>query len=386
MSSASGDGCAKIYNLSLRKLSSNSHKMTSEIVWNAFYVHALLLHHARRDSHLQVPHHGEQSDRLATALKVRNEQMVGVGQPQWAHACDQCEKLVEVEEPASGRSAWGASLPGWCAVSDVDIMKGRLSACVMDGVCIGHPRCQVYHCTERLLSPRDRYCESHRAFDTVCAIQGCDLPCTDGKRTCSTKGHRAVEQERRRRGRAMFELKRRMQARDVASSIRAVPSVDPSPSFLDDPDLDDPAWTSNVERKKTHKRAPRIKSTLTRRWTHNEQLLVRPCNVIVSRATFYEAESLPNCRVSGGAPDMHKPADTPCSCFSTRASLDTSRARDHRLSSSTTTASSSRTLSTWMTSTCSTWVSLSMCSMRSTSIRSPMTTVRSTAIRRGFRN
>ena len=186
----------------------------------------------------------------------------------------------------------------------------------MDRVCIGHPHCQVYHCTEHLQSPRDRYCKTHRAFDYVCAIHSCDLPCTDSKWICSTPGHRAVEEEQCRRGHVMSELKRCMQARDVASSIRAGAYIEPLPLFLNDPDLDDPAWTSNVECKQVHKRTTKIKLTLTRRWTHNEQLLVRPCNIIISRATFYEAESLPNCRVSEGARYIRVPAYTHCSCFS----------------------------------------------------------------------
>ena len=86
--------------------------MTSEIVWNAFYVRSLLLHHARHGTHLQVPHHGELSDHLAMALKACNDQMVGISQPQWAHARDQCEKLVKVEDAGSGQSAWGTSSMG----------------------------------------------------------------------------------------------------------------------------------------------------------------------------------------------------------------------------------------------------------------------------------
>ena len=123
----------------------------------------------------------------------------------------------------------------------------------MDGVCIGHPRCQVYHCTEHLQSPQDRYCKTHQAFDYICTIHSCDLPCTDGKQTCSTLDHRTVEEERHQRGHMMSELKRHMQARDVASSICAVTSIDPSPSLLDNPDLDNPAWTSNMECKKVHR-------------------------------------------------------------------------------------------------------------------------------------
>ena len=102
---------------------------------------------------------------------------------------------------------------------------------------------------------------------------------------------------RRRRNRAKSES-----ARSVASSIRALPEKDSSFATLDDPDLDDPPETSNVAGKTSKKRAPKSRTTLTRRWTHNEQLLVRPCGVIVSRATFFEAESLPNDRVSTSLP------------------------------------------------------------------------------------
>ncbi|PIL31096.1 hypothetical protein GSI_05792 [Ganoderma sinense ZZ0214-1] len=246
-SHASGDGCAKIYNLSLRTFQEGSTKITSEIVWNAFFIHALLLHHTRSRLCMKLPHHGEQSDRIASALLACNEAMVGVGQVEWAHACDDCEKIVEVDAPEGVGRTWA-----------------RLTA--------------------------------------DCSRPGTGIA-TLTRHSIRTPVHREVEEERRRKGRAMFELKRRLQARDVASTIRAVPSVDESSSLLDDPDLDDPAFlddpglTSNVERKKPTVPPAKVKSTLTRRWTHNEQLLVRPCGIVISRATFYEAESLPNCRL-----------------------------------------------------------------------------------------
>lgn len=174
----------------------------------------------------------------------------------------------------------------------------HLSAVVMDGVCIGHPHCQVYHCTERLRSPRDRHCETHRVLDRVCAIDGCSIPCTDDRRTCGDQAHCKVEEECHQPGRALFELKRRLQARHMGSSIRALSAEDAPNTDFDDSDLDDPALTSNVAGKQPKSCQTKIKTTLMHRWTHNEQLLVRPCRVIVSRVTFFQAESLPNERVS----------------------------------------------------------------------------------------
>ncbi|PIL28517.1 hypothetical protein GSI_08555 [Ganoderma sinense ZZ0214-1] len=276
--SASGDACAKIYNLSHGTIAAGTSSLTSDMVWNAFYLHALLLHHRRFNSVLELPHHGEQNERLAEALNARNEKMVGIGQPHWAHACDDCEKSVTIKTEEGATS-------------------GRISACVMDGVCIGHPRCQVYHCTERLRSPRDRHCPTHRALDTVCAIVGCEEPCTDGKRTCSEPDHRSVEEDRQRQGHALFELRRRLEARHMASSIRGLTAEDARMLDDDDTDMDEPPTSSNVAGKEPKSRQAKVKTTLTRRWTHNEQLLVRPCGVIVSRCTFFEAESLPNERL-----------------------------------------------------------------------------------------
>lgn len=224
----------------------------------------------------------------------------------------------------------------------------RLNACVMDGVNIGHPRCNHDRCTNRLDSPRDRFCPTHGELNGICAIDACENAVGAGFRTCGTPNHRNFETRMREKGRAIFHLKRRLATRAAAALSRgqtAVPDGDP----LDDPDVLDvledaaegigPTPTSahraarhgptpegdtpsrgvpatvldradvadllgserrlhhsqNAKKKKT--RARQIKSTLTRKWTHNEQLLVRPCGIIVSRASFFHAESPSNALV-----------------------------------------------------------------------------------------
>ena len=104
-SSASGDACAKIYNLSQSTTPADTPRMSSDIVWNAFYVQALLVHHHRRNSILDLPHGDHQTERFTAALDARNKEMVGIGQPHWAHACDECEKSVVIDTeqgPMSG--------------------------------------------------------------------------------------------------------------------------------------------------------------------------------------------------------------------------------------------------------------------------------------------
>jgi hypothetical protein len=41
-----------------------------------------------------------------------------------------------------------------------------------------------------------------------------------------------------------------------------------------------------------------LKARLSRRWTHNEQLMVRPCGVILARGTMYGSENVSSVAVS----------------------------------------------------------------------------------------
>ncbi|TFK82519.1 hypothetical protein K466DRAFT_500174 [Polyporus arcularius HHB13444] len=270
MCSASGDTVARIYNRGISKLPDGP-LLTSDNVWNAFYIHALMSDCQRRGFELQLPHHGTQSQRMQDVMAVRNIRMAGTGQPHWAHTCDECERII----PSSG--------PSQPAV--------RINACVMDGVTIGHPRCNVDRCVARLRSPRDRFCEAHNELGHKCAIRECTLPSTDGLRTCSTPAHRAFEKERRERGQALFRLKRRHER----------------------------ALEQSVTRGDTLEDLTK-KATISRRYTHNEELIVRTCGVVLSRATFYEAESPSNRFLLATFPPQ-LPRAQPSFCFFDSACL-----------------------------------------------------------------
>lgn len=92
--SASADAVARIYNTSLSAVGSQSPRLSSEIVWSTFYLHALLRYKTKVGEVLTVPHRGLQSRRFDAALAERNLTMVGTGQPHWSHACNACEKIV----------------------------------------------------------------------------------------------------------------------------------------------------------------------------------------------------------------------------------------------------------------------------------------------------
>ena len=119
-----------------------------------------------------------------------------------------------------------------CARLTIGNSPARLSACVMDGISIGHPRCNADHCTKRLASPRDRFCPEHDHLTNVCAIHGCTLPVADGMRTCRTKAHRDYEVEKRERGQAIFRLKRRLDGHNSnAADLLAPGSIEVTPHW-----------------------------------------------------------------------------------------------------------------------------------------------------------
>ncbi len=180
----------------------------------------------------------------------------------------------------------------------------------MDGVTIGHPRCNVDRCVARLASPRGRFCEEHSDQERQCAIRGCNNATTDGMRTCSIAAHRSFENERRERGKALFRLRRRHERTMEAGQRNAEAVVDSEVTALDDPEVvavveEEVASRTKSKKPRQNPRKARAetlnnltkKAAISRRWTHNEQLMVRTCGVVISRATFYEAESMSNCVV-----------------------------------------------------------------------------------------
>ena len=104
---------------------------------------------------------------------------------------------------------------GVCAA---DAPTERISACVMDGICIGHPRCSVAHCTKRLDSPRDRFCPDHASRKDVCGIDNCGRAVARGFRTCEEPSHRDVELGKRQYGQALFRLQRRLEKHKIPQS------------------------------------------------------------------------------------------------------------------------------------------------------------------------
>ncbi|KAG8938985.1 hypothetical protein FRC04_007208 [Tulasnella sp. 424] len=97
-SQSSAENIARVYALTHSNMLVGSpalSKVTGETVLHAFFLHALLRDHHKRNTSLILPHHGENRARLSPALAKRNLRIAGTGQEMLAHACNLCMKIVD---------------------------------------------------------------------------------------------------------------------------------------------------------------------------------------------------------------------------------------------------------------------------------------------------
>lgn len=93
----SATNLARIYNLDVPDASvriqapwSYQLQINTEQVWDAFFVHGLLLDCSSCNTILILDVSVPQDQRLHFALETRNQHMVGPGQKYWNHACNLC--------------------------------------------------------------------------------------------------------------------------------------------------------------------------------------------------------------------------------------------------------------------------------------------------------
>ncbi|KAI0078139.1 hypothetical protein K474DRAFT_1594658 [Panus rudis PR-1116 ss-1] len=202
-------------------------------VLDVFFLLALLREHDEHDTPLVLRNDAPRDVRINIELEKRNSLMVGPGQEQWAHICKRC-----------------------CAVQEVD---GMIRAVVTDGVTIGRPCCGVHDCQGRLPTQQHRYCREHEEMEKQCCIIGCTANVEDGHQTCSDEMHRSLEGTHDITKTALFQLRNRLEPDSIP--------IDAS--------------TANAK----------LRAQFGRRWTHNEQLCVATCGVVLGRATFYGSEA-----------------------------------------------------------------------------------------------
>ncbi|PPQ67448.1 hypothetical protein CVT26_007242 [Gymnopilus dilepis] len=235
-----------------------------EHVLNGFFLYSLLLDKAERGTRLWLVHdESSQRDRLKAALAERNKLMEGIGQENYTHACDLC---FIVEENEAG-----------------ELMKFQAAIC--DGVTIGHPCCAIHDCKDPLITHRHRFCAEHYGQNVLCSVTDCASPCEDGHRTCADPEHRQLEDKYHKRAKAIFRL--REQAAKVALPLDSAPTSQPANGS--DNEASAEAETCEGKPEVGNRK---LKAYFGRRRTHNEQIIMRPCGVILSRATFFGSEAV----------------------------------------------------------------------------------------------
>ncbi|KZT62164.1 hypothetical protein CALCODRAFT_418449, partial [Calocera cornea HHB12733] len=232
--------------------------LRGEWVSDLFDLFALLCHHSKYGTSLRLPEvASSQMERLLGAMQERNTFVAKKGQSEWAHACDLCLKMIQ------------------CAV--------------IDGIAIGRPCCAVHNCPLPLTSNRARFCSTHAQRELLCAVEGCNAPRQADSLTCTILEHQALEARYKAPGKSFSLLTRRrrqvygrgdvLNEEVIEMELDAEEEGQPSGVQLD-----------SLPRKEKKKKV--LRARFGRNRTHNEQLIVRPCGVIVGRGTFYGAEAL----------------------------------------------------------------------------------------------
>lgn len=188
-------------------------------------------------------------------------------------------------------------------------MTAKISCVVVDGVTIGHPCCGIHNCKIPLASQRHRFCPEHEAQNHLCSIVNCDRPIVPETLACDDPAHQEVWKHHTARGQSRFTLHACLERARKAGAATAMATGGDSEDLEDleaaevDFLLDDDGKVVNEEVSEACPDKPptgnrRIRAQFGRRRTHNEQIIVAPCGVIIACATFYGAEALHTVAVS----------------------------------------------------------------------------------------
>ncbi|KAF8576618.1 hypothetical protein K439DRAFT_1649253 [Ramaria rubella] len=213
--------------------------MSSGHVLNGFLLYSLLLDKAEHNQTLVMPHDAaSQKLHLEPVMTEWNATMEGISQEHYAHACDLCCKMYENDEV-------------------------KLQGAVSDGITIGHPCCAIHDCKIPLANASwDVYCPVHLGYETKCAVTVCES-------LHEVNFVTSLEEAYHEKGSAFFQW----------ALLR--------PPLLVVPEMcDEKAVQGNRK----------LCAQFRRRRTHNKQLIIRPCGVIVSRATFFGSEAISSVR------------------------------------------------------------------------------------------
>ena len=171
-----------------------------------------------------------------------------------------------------------------CCIFSYLIRAVKIQAAVCDGHTTGHPCCAVHDCKEPLLTLRQRFCATHTYLNNICAVTDCQSPIETEHLTCRSPDHRALENAYFKQGKALSRLRKRLNNTPGHSQGKdSVEGEDDTGMLVEStPSCDGKPEAGNRK----------LKAFFGRRRTHNEQIIMRSCGVILSRATFFGSEAV----------------------------------------------------------------------------------------------
>ena len=148
-----------------------------------------------------------------------------------------------------------------------------------------------------LHSNHHHFCLEHYYLNTVCSIVDCSNQVVPGRKACALAGHQRVEELHNARGQSRFQLKECQERSHTAHPNDSLGEVVMSISEI----LEDEEQVFEATREgpvpvtpnsTARSSNPQICAQFGRWRTHNEQLFVAPCGMIIACETFYHTEAL----------------------------------------------------------------------------------------------
>lgn len=158
-----------------------------------------------------------------------------------------------------------------------------------DGKTLGFRCCTVHDCKVPLANNRAHFCPVHKNLASQCVVVGCIAERVPGFRTCTETNHRALEITYCKRGKALFQL--REKAKRAGFSVPS-DAVEVDLALGDDEEIIVESEQSADEcGGKAEAGNHKLRAYFGCRRTHNEQIIMRPCGNIVSRAPLHGSEA-----------------------------------------------------------------------------------------------
>lgn len=270
-------------------------KLSQEVARDGVDIFSLLRRCERRGHVLHVKASGKNADRLLPAMARELHYIANNGSLFRDHFCSFCVRAVPVEDE-EGKPA-------------IKIIR----AVVTDGLTIGHWRCTASSAQLQALAHRAgapppdgpclnplpkvtaRFCAEHEvSLKGWCFAQPCIALAEPGSKTCQQESHRQAWASFQANKKKNFSLKSMLNR--PGSNLPSDPSVHLHPDTAELVDFD--AIHQADEADRAHEAArdggeakPKDSSSLTRSRTHNDQVAVGACGIVLCRRTFYNAEA-----------------------------------------------------------------------------------------------